>query len=125
MKLMKLSAHVDSHREPSSSNMCADAIWKLKVIKIPNHPQHCAFDTQMFGVPYGTYLWVHQMLDSGFAKLFGKKHRELMHDPETVEMFRREYGDRIALVVAWHIHLDSPTIYNVVNGRLVRNKKRK
>lgn len=76
----------------------------------------------MFGVPYGTYLWVHQMLDSGFAKLYGKKHRKILHDPESVEVFRRAFGDEIALVVAWHIHLDSPTIYAVVDGRLVKKK---
>lgn len=91
---------------------------------MPNHPQHLAFDTQMFGVPYGTYLWVHQLLDSGFAPIFGKKHRKILHDPASVEVFRRKFGNEIALVVAWHIHLDSPTLFEVVNGRLV-SKKRK
>lgn len=62
------------------------------------------------------------MLDSAFAKIFGKKHRQILHSPEAVEIFRRAYGDQIALVVAWHIYLDSPTLYSVVNGRLVKNK---
>ena len=91
---------------------------------MPNHPQHLAFDTQKFGVPYGTYLWVHEMMDSGFARIFGKEHRKILHDPKSVEAIRQVFGDEIALVAAWHIHLDSPTIYEVMNGRLV-NKKRK
>jgi len=86
--------------------------------------QHLAFDSQMFGVPYGTYLWVHRMLDSGFAKIFGKDHRKILHDPESVEVIRKAFGDEVALVAAWHIHLDSPTIYKVVNGRLVLKKRK-
>ena len=77
----------------------------------------------MFGVPYGHYLWVHQMLDSGFAKMFGKKHRKILHDPESVEVIRQIFGDEIALVAAWHIYLDSPTKWEIVNGRLVKKKR--
>lgn len=92
---------------------------------MPNHPQHLAFDSQMFGVKYGTYLWVHRMLDSGFAQMFGKKHRKILHDAKSVEAIRQAFGDEIALVAAWHIHLDSPTLFTVVNGRLVENKRKR
>lgn len=100
---------------------------------MPNHPQHLAFDTQMFGVPYGTYLWVHKMLDSGFAQIFGKKHRQILHDPESVEVIRQVFSDEIAAVCVGHIYLDSPTKYKIINNdplnnpiniRLVVNKKR-
>ena len=64
------------------------------------------------------------MLDSGFAQMFGKKHRQILHDPESVEAIRQVFGDEVALVAAWHIHLDSPTTYTVVNGRLIRNRRK-
>jgi len=92
---------------------------------MPNHPQHNAYDVQVFGCPYGAYQWVHEMLDSGYAKIFGKKHRRILHDLKSVEVIRQVFGDDVALVATHHIFLDSPTKYNIVNGRLVKNMKRR
>jgi len=104
---------------------------------MPPHPVHLAYDTSIFGVPYGYYAEVHTLLDTGFVHLFGKDHRKILHDPESVEVIRRSgvsvtsstgvmvTGDELALVCTHHIYIDSPTKYTIVDGRLVRNKRKR
>ena len=60
----------------------------------------------MFGVPMWHYLWVHQMLDSPFVKIFGKKHRRILHSAAGVQLFTLWFGPEIGLVAYYHILLD-------------------
>jgi len=104
---------------------------------MPPHPVHLAYDTSIFGVPNGYYANVHILLDTGFVHLFGKDHRKILHDPESIEVIRRSgvavtsstgvpvTGDELALVCTHHVYLDSPTKYTIVDGRLVRNKRKR
>ena len=94
------------------------------VIALPNHATHDRYDQQVFGTPPGTWLWLHKLLDSPFASMFGKRHRKILHDPEGVEEIRRQFGNEAALVAAHHICLDSPTKWEIVNGRLVKKKRK-
>ena len=78
---------------------------------------------QVFGCPYGAYQWVHELMDSPFASLFGREHRKILHSIDGVEAIRRQYGDFPALVAAHHLTLDFPKTYVFKNGRLVKLKR--
>ena len=77
----------------------------------------------VFGCPYGTYQWVHELMDSPFASLYGREHRKILHSLDGIEAFRRQYGDFIALVVSHHLALDYPKTYQFQGGRLVKVKQ--
>jgi hypothetical protein len=87
------------------------------------HDQHDKYDMQVFGCPFGTYRWVHELLDTPFAALFGKDHRKILHGISAVEAIRRQYGDFPALVAAHHMSMDFPRTFIVKDGRLVKLKR--
>ena len=91
--------------------------------KIPSHDQHDKYDVQVFGCPFGTYRWIHELLDTPFAAIFGKEHRKILHDPSAVEAIRQQFGDFVALVAAHHLAMDFPRTYVVQDGRLVKLKR--
>ena len=78
---------------------------------------------QVFGCPYGTYQWVHELMDTPFASLFGRDHRKILHSIDGVEAIRRQYGDFIALIATHHLLLDFPKTYGLHNGKLVKVKQ--
>ena len=90
---------------------------------MPTHEVHDKYDMQVFGVPFGTYHWVHQLMDSPFSQIFGKQHRKILHDAEGVEAIRQQFGDMIALVAMHHITLDFPRTYVIQNGQLIKLKR--
>ena len=77
---------------------------------------------QVFGCPYGTFQWVHELMDSPFAAMFGRDHRKILHSVEAVEAIRRQYGDFIALVAMHHISLDFPKTFMIEEGVLIKIK---
>ena len=72
---------------------------------MPSHDVHMMYDTLVFGVPYGTYKHVHEMLDWP-VKLFGKSHRKFFHDDATIVYCTMMYGPEIGAVVWLHIMVD-------------------
>ena len=93
---------------------------KSSVSFIPSHGVHNKYDMQVFGCPYGTYQWVHEMMDTPFAALFGRDHRKILHSIDGVEAIRRQYGDFIATIAMHHLTLDFPKTFLIQNGRLVK-----
>jgi len=73
---------------------------------MPDHDTHDVFDVFCYGCTMGQYRWVHQLLDTTWVKLFGKEHRRLMHDTQTVVWIERTYGPIPAAVAKSHIALD-------------------
>ena len=49
---------------------------------------------------YGEFDFVHRLLDSPWAKLFGKQHRRILHDKRAVELITTIFGVRAGCVSA-------------------------
>lgn len=60
------------------------------------------------------------MMDSPFAALFGRRHREILHTIDGIEAIRRQYGDYVALIAMHHLTLDFPKTFVIQGGKLVK-----
>ena len=46
------------------------------------------------------------MMDQPWQRMFGKRHRKVMHDEATVQWFTATYGPLVGQVVKGHLILD-------------------
>jgi len=72
---------------------------------MPSHVYHNMYDMITIGCVFGTYEYVHQIMDNP-QKIFGPKHRAVLHDQATVNMIAQIHGPIAGLVAQNHIELD-------------------
>lgn len=96
-----------------------------------NHDVHNKYDRQVFGCDFGQYNWVHELIDGPYPKMFGRRHRQILHDQEGIEAIQQlvttlygpVYGNIAYIVGIHHVSMDYPRTYIIENNRLVKLKR--
>ena len=73
---------------------------------MPDHETHDYYDFLTIGCTLGEYRWVHEMMDQPWQQMFGKRHRKIMHDDNTVQWFAMTYGPVVGQVAKGHLIID-------------------
>lgn len=73
---------------------------------MPDHDIHDYYDFLTIGCVLGEYRWIHEMIDQPWQRMFGKRHRKVMHDQDMVAWVAATYGPIAGMVAQGHLTLD-------------------
>lgn len=73
---------------------------------MPDHEVHDYYDFLTTGCPLGEYHWLHELIDQPWQRMFGKRHRKVMHDDKMVQWVTNVYGPVAGQIARGHLIVD-------------------